>query len=143
MYDVLLMFHFLGLAMGVGTSISMLTLGRAFATLAPQERNAFFARTRGLARNGSIGLGLLIATGLGMLFARGVGVTFATAGGAFHAKLGLVVVLSGCLGYSQVLQKRLREAGGVGPAAGTLPKLGAVMLVASLAIMVLAVLAFH
>ncbi len=143
MYDVLLMVHFLGLAMGVGTSISMLTLGKAAQNLAPEERATFFARVGGLSRNGSIGLALLIASGLGLLFARGASTTFATAGGAFHTKLLLVVVLSGMLGYSQVLRKRLREAGGTGPAAAKLPKLGAGMLLVSLAIIVLAVLAFH
>ena len=142
MYDLLLMLHFIGLALGVGTSFAMLALGKSAATLDPPERLVFFKRIGGLSKNGSFGLLLLIATGLGMLFARGVGTTFATAGVAFHVKLTLVVVLAGCLGYSQVLQKRVRKEGG-GPALAILPKLGAAMLLLGLAIVAAAVVAFH
>ena len=85
-----------------------------------------------------------IATGIGMLLDRGVSVMFQLGGGAFHTKLALVLVLSGCLGYSQVLRKRMREGGAAaGSAAATLPKLGMAMLVLGLGIIVSAVLAFH
>jgi hypothetical protein len=143
MYDVLLMLHFIGLAMGVGTSFAMLTLGSTARKLPPEERGVFFGRVGGLAKNGSIGFLLLVATGLGMLFDRGVSVMFQVGGGAFHGKLALVVILAGCLGYSQVLRKRLRESGGTGPAAATLPKLGMAMLALGVGIVVTAVLAFH
>jgi hypothetical protein len=143
MYDVLLMLHFIGLAMGVGTSFAMLTLGGTARKLPPEERGIFFGRVGGLAKNGSIGFLLLVASGLGMLLDRGVSVMFQVGGGAFHAKLTLVVLLAGCLGYSQVLRKRLRESGGTGPAAATLPKLGMAMLFLGLGIIVSAVLAFH
>jgi alkylation response protein AidB-like acyl-CoA dehydrogenase len=51
----------------------------------------------------------------GMFFMRGPGAVMAAGGPAFHAKLTLVVILCGAVGYSQVLGKRAREAGG-GPA---------------------------
>jgi uncharacterized membrane protein SirB2 len=143
MYDALLMLHFIGLAMGVGTSFSLVTLGRVAATLEPAERAGFFGRVGALSKNGSIGLTLLIATGIGMMLDRGVSVMFQIGGGAFHTKLLLVVILAGCLGYSQVLRKRAREGKDGGRAMATLPKLGAFMLVLGLAIIVTAVLAFH
>lgn len=143
MYDVLLMLHFIGLAMGVGTSFAMLTLGSTARKLPPEERGVFFGRIGGLAKNGSIGFLLLIASGIGMLLERGASVMFRVGGGAFHVKLTLVVILAGALGYSQVLRKRLRESGGTGPAMSIVPKLGMAMLALGLGIIVTAVLAFH
>jgi uncharacterized membrane protein len=141
MYDLLLIFHFLGLALGVGTSFAMLTLGLATRGLSGEERAKFFGRATLLSKNGSIGFTLLILSGIGMLFAKGVSTVFAWGGGAFHTKLALVVVLAGCLGYSQVLVKRMRQ--GNQAALATLPKLGRVMLLLGVGIVITAVLAFH
>jgi len=141
-YLVLLMLHFLGLSLGVGTSFAFLRLGMASRDLPANERAAFMIRASAVAKNGGIGLGLSILSGLGLLFLRGVGAVFAAGGGAFHAKLTFVVLLAGVLGYSQVLTKRAREAGG-GPALATLPKVGAALLVLGLAVMVCAVIAFQ
>jgi MprA protease rhombosortase-interaction domain-containing protein len=137
------MLHFIGLAMGVGTSFAMLTLGSTARRLPPEESRIFFGRVGGLAKNGSIGFLLLVASGVGMLLDRGVSVMFQIGGGAFHVKLTLVLILAGLLGYSQVLRKRLREGGGAGPAAGTLPKVGMAMLALGVGIIVTAVMAFH
>ena len=143
MYDLLLMIHFIGLAMGVGTSFAMMTLGRVAASMEPAERATFFGRVGVLAKNSSIGLTLLIASGIGMLFDRGVSVMFTIGGPAFHAKLTLVVILAGCLGYSQVLRKRMREGKDPARAAAILPKLGQFMLLLGVAIIIAAVAAFH
>jgi hypothetical protein len=70
MYDVLLMLHFIGLAMGVGTSFAMLTLGSTARRLPPEERGVFFGRIGGLAKNGSIGFALLVASACGRAAAR-------------------------------------------------------------------------
>jgi uncharacterized membrane protein len=141
MYDLLLILHFLGLALGVGTSFAMLTLGLASQDLQGEERGKFFRRVAVLGKNGSIGFTLLILSGLGMLFDKGVSTVFAWGGGAFHAKLALVVVLAGCLGYSQVLAKRMRN--GDQAAMAALPKLGRVMLLLGVGTVTAAVLAFH
>jgi uncharacterized membrane protein len=84
----------------------------------------------------------LILSGLALLFTRGVSTVFGSGGGAFHAKLTLVVVLVGVFGYSQVLVKRIREKQDMA-AAATAQKLGPVMLLLSIGIVVCAVLAFH
>lgn len=142
MQDFLLIIHFLGLALGVGTSLAMARLGSATKNLAPAERAQFFRHAMSLSKNGSLGLLLLIASGLGFLLTRGFSSVFVAGGPAFHVKLTLVVVLSGLLGYSQVLIKRIREK--QDPAAmATMAKLGPAMLLTGLAILVCAVLAFH
>jgi hypothetical protein len=143
MYDLLLMTHFIGLALGVGTSFAMLALGRVASTLPAPEQAVFFGRVGVLAKNGSIGFALLIASGIGMLLDRGVSVMFAIGGGAFHAKLALVVILAGCLGYSQVLRKRMREGKDPEKIAKVLPKLGSFMLLLGVSTVITAVAAFH
>lgn len=140
-YLTLLFLHFIGLALGVGTSFAMARLGAASSDLPPEERSKFMLKASVLGKNGSAGLGLLILTGLGMMLWRGVGEVMSWGGGAFHAKLTLVVVLCGVFGYAQVVQKKARRAGG-GPLMAKLPKLGAVMLLLSIAIVATAVAAF-
>jgi uncharacterized membrane protein len=139
MYLVLLIIHFLGLAMGVGTSFAMLTLGIASKNMEPAERGKFMMRASVLGKNGSIGFTLLILSGLGMGFMRGFGNVFAWGGGAFHAKLTLVVIMAGLIGYLQVLMKRARESGTPNP---TIPKVGAALLVLGIGVVTCAVLAF-
>lgn len=142
MYDFLLILHFLGLALGVGASFAFFTLGIATKDLAPAERLELMKRTASISKNGSIGLALLIVSGLGFLLTRGVSAVFAWGGPAFHAKLTLVVLLCGFVGYSQVLMKRVRT-GSDPSAAVRLPKIGRVMLFLSVSIVICAVLAFH
>jgi uncharacterized membrane protein len=142
MQDTLLILHFLGLALGVGTSFAMMRLGMALRDAPAAERGQVMKYALSISKNGGAGLGLLILSGLGMLFTRGVSTVFASGGPAFHVKLLLVVILSGLLGYSQVLVKRMREKQDPA-AAATLQKVGPVMLFTGLGIIVSAVLAFH
>ena len=141
LYLSLLFLHFLGLALGVGTSFAMLRLGAAAQDLSQEERVKFMLRTSAVAKNGGIGLGLLILSGLAMLFVRGFSEVMAWGGGAFHAKLALIVVFIGLFGYMQTVLKKVRDAGG-GPLMARLPKLGAALLVLGLLIMLCAVIAF-
>jgi uncharacterized membrane protein len=141
LYLSLLFLHFLGLALGVGTSFAMIQLGKAASDLAPEERVKFMLRASAVGKNGGIGLGLLILSGLAMLSVRGVSEVMAWGGGAFHAKLALVVIFIGLFGYMQTVLKKVRVAGG-GPHMAKLPKLGAALLVLGLLIMLTAVIAF-
>jgi uncharacterized membrane protein len=141
LYLSLLFLHFLGLALGVGTGFAMFTLGAATRELPAEERAKFMLRAGALRKNGSGGLGLLLLTGLGMFFLRGPKETFAWGGGAFHAKLTLIVILIGVFGYMQSVLKKVREAGG-GPLMAKLPMLSVINLVLSVGIMICAVLAF-
>jgi hypothetical protein len=141
LYSSILFLHFIGLALGLGTSFAMLTLGAAARELAPEERGKFMLRVSALRKNGSYGLGLLILTGLAMFIWRGPAAVFAWGGGAFHLKLTLVVILIGFFGYMQVLTKKIREAGG-GPLLAKVPKISMIMLGLSVAIVAAAVAAF-
>ena len=141
MYEFLLITHFVGLAMGVGTSFAGMALGIASKDLPPAERAQFMQRAAAIGKNGSIGLGLLILCGLGMWYSRGFGLVMSWGGPAFHAKLTLVVILIGLFGYMQVLQKKAREGGGAQVLA-KIPKLGAAMLLLGVGIIVAAVIAF-
>lgn len=141
LYLSILFLHFIGLALGVGTSFAMLTLGAAARDLSLEERSKFMLRVSALRKNGSYGLGLLILTGVAMLVLRGPAAVFAWGGGAFHLKLTLVVILIGFFGYVQVLTKKIRLAGG-GPLMAKLPKLSLIMLGLSVAIVASAVAAF-
>jgi len=142
MNDFLKIVHMLGLALGVGAGFAMLTLGMASSDLTPDERSKFMLRATAVSKNGSIGFGLLVLSGIAFLLVRGPGVIMRWGGPAFHAKLTLVVVFAGVLGYFQVLLKRARRAGG-GPALQSAAKLGRVLLLLGVSIVVCAVLAFH
>ena len=142
MYDALLIVHFIGLALALGTSFALLALGVATRDMEPQARAQFALRALALSRNGSMGLVLLIASGVGMLIVRGVGPMMALGGGTFHAKLLLVLVLAGLLGRLQVLIKRARQAQG-GPALLQIPVIGRFMMFVGLSVVILAVLSFH
>ena len=141
LYLSILFLHFIGVALGVGTSFAMLTLGAAARDLAPEERGKFMMRVSALRKNGSYGLALLLLSGIAMLVLRGPAAVFAYAGGAFHLKLTLVAILLGFFGYMQVLTKKIRLAGG-GPLMAKLPKLSLIILVLSVAIVACAVAAF-
>jgi hypothetical protein len=142
MQDLFLIIHFIGLAMGVGTSFAMLRIGIAAKELAPPERVQLFRQVMSISKNGSVGLGLLIVSGLCMLFTRGVATVFGSGGMAFHIKLTLVLVLAGLLGVSQVRIKRFREKQDAESLANV-AKLGPPMMLTGLGIVVAAVLAFH
>lgn len=142
MYSVLLFLHFIGLGLGVGTGFASLALGIATRDLPPAERVAFMLRASAIGKNGSVGLLLLILTGLGMTAMRGFPETFAWGGGAFHTKLGLVVVFCGLYGYLQSLVARAKREGG-GPAMAKIPRVSPILLATSLAIVACAVVAFH
>ena len=71
LYLSLLFLHFIGLALGVGTSFAMLTLGAATKDLPSDERTKFMLRAGALRKNGSIGLALLILSGLALFMLQG------------------------------------------------------------------------
>jgi len=142
MQDTLLIIHFFGLALGVGTGFALARLGSALRDAPVADRGLVMKYALSISKNGGLGLGLLILSGLAMLFTRGVSTVFASGGMAFHIKLLLVVIMAGLVGFSQVQVKRLREK--KDPAAlATLQKIGPVITFTGVAIVICAVLAFH
>jgi hypothetical protein len=63
MRDVMLIVHFIGLTMALGTGFANLFLGIAAAKLEPSERGSFMSKTMILMRMGHIGIGLLLISG--------------------------------------------------------------------------------
>jgi uncharacterized membrane protein len=63
MRDLMLIVHFIGLSMSLGTGFANLFLGMAAAKLEPAERGKFMSRTMILMRMGHTGLGLLLVSG--------------------------------------------------------------------------------
>jgi len=59
----MLILHFIGLAMGVGTSIGFMFLGIAGSKLEQEEAKKFMINSFALSRMGHIGITLLIITG--------------------------------------------------------------------------------
>lgn len=64
MREIMLHIHFIGLAMGVGTSFAFMFLGMASAKMEASESLKFRLNTFALSRMGHIGLALLILSGL-------------------------------------------------------------------------------
>lgn len=146
MKDLLLVVHFVGLALGLGTGFAMMRLGASTKDLDPAERGKFMGRVLVLSKNGSWGLALLIASGLALFFTGGGMTLFRVAGWPFHTKLTLVAILIVAFGVMQMTIAKLRKAA-PGPEAqaiaARLPKIGAVTTLTSLLIVVMAVLSFH
>jgi uncharacterized membrane protein len=63
MRDIMLITHFIGLAMALGTGFANLFLGIAASKLEPAERGKFMSNTMILMRMGHTGLGLLLLSG--------------------------------------------------------------------------------
>jgi uncharacterized membrane protein len=133
--------HFIGLALGVGTSFALLALGASARELPAEERTKFMLRAEALRKNGAYGLGLLVLSGVGILLVRGPAEVMRYGGAFFHLKLTLVIILAGVFGYTQSVAKKVRLAGG-GPLMAKLPTLGRVVLLLGVAIVASAVAAF-
>jgi uncharacterized membrane protein len=143
MYSLLLITHFIGLAMGVGTGFAMFTLGLAARTLPPADRAAFMIRASVLGRVGAIGLVLLIVSGFLLMYQRGGPMAvLALGGGMLHVKLTLVAVLVVLVGFMHSQIARAKRAGG-GPSMPRLAMLGNLTLLVGILTTVFAVLAFH
>jgi uncharacterized membrane protein len=139
MRDLMLILHFVGLAMGVGTGFALLRIGFSTRNLSPAERGPLFQKISVLRLNAYTGLALLILSGLGLLWVQpGL---FSAGGGFFQAKLLLVAVMLVVVGITHTLLGKAKRAGGPPPA--ILPKLGNLNFTLGLLVVALAVLAFH
>jgi hypothetical protein len=138
---ILLILHFLGLAMGLSASFGNMVMAGLIAKAAPAERPVLGRFPPAISRVAHMGLGLLWITGLTMLYTRWGG--FANLGNMpwqFHLKLTLVVILSGLVGYLSALMRRVQK--GDTAAMATIQKVGPLAFVLVLAIVTCAVFAF-
>ena len=139
---ILFVLHFLGLAMGLSVSFSHMVLGVLMAKAAPAEKAVLGRFPPLMSRVGNIGLALLWLSGLGLVQFKWGG--FANIGSMpwqFHAKLTLVIILSGLIGFLQAQQRRLAPGDAAGMA--RLQTLGKVAFLVAVTIVIFAVMAFE
>lgn len=109
---ILLMLHFLGLAMGLSVSFSGMVLQGLMAKAAPPERAVLARFPPRIVIVGHAGLGLLWATGLTLVFTKWGG--FGALPWQFHVKLTAVVLLTITVGY---ITSQMKKSAAGDPAA--------------------------
>ncbi|MEZ4804456.1 MAG: hypothetical protein R2852_02935 [Bacteroidia bacterium] len=139
MKETMLIIHFIGLAMGIGTSFAFMFLGIAAAKMEKEEAQAFTLKTLSISTMGHIGLTLLIISGIYLILPfRSMLMDMPL----LMTKLGLVVVLAALIGILSSTAKKARQ----GNAEQHLKKmegLGKVSMLVGLTIIVLATFQFH
>ncbi len=137
--DIMLIVHFIGLAMGVGTSIAFIFIGMAASKMEPQDAMKFQGNAFILSRMGHIGITLLVLSGGYM-----VSEYWDQMGEmpALMAKLTLVLVL---IVLIIVVTRTAKKAKATGDPAlvRRLKTLGPISMLVGLTIIVLAVASFH
>ena len=139
MRDVMLILHFIGLAMGLGTSFAHMFLGMAAAKMPKEEALQFTLKTFAISKMGHIGLVLLVVTGLYMVHPF---ISNLPNMPLLIAKLVLVLVLGALIGIIGSNAKKALK----GNAEAHLKKietLGKFSFLVAMAIVVLAVKVFH
>ncbi len=139
MREPVLILHFLGLAMGVGSGLAFLVMGMATGKMEPARRAEVLLSLFPIARMGQYGLLLLVLTG-GYMMTPYWGILGSTP--LLIAKLSLVLVLGAVIGINSSLARKARK----GNPEVYLPRmamLGRVALLTSITIVVLAVLVFR
>ncbi len=138
MKDAMLITHFIGLAMGLGTSIAFMILGMASSKMEEDEGKKFMVKALALSKMGNIGITLLVISGLYLI------TNYWKVLGDYPlliTKLALVLVLGALLGMISAKARRAK--------AGNLDELdkirpfGMLALLTALSIVVIAVLQFH
>lgn len=139
MKDIMLIIHFLGIAMGVGTSFAYLFLGIASSKMSKEEGQKFILNSSSLSMMGHIGLGLLFLSGGALMTpywkALGTMPLLAT-------KLVLFLVLGALLGIISSATRKAK-AGDTDAQLKKVSNLGKITFIISITIVVLAVLTFH
>jgi hypothetical protein len=136
--EVVLILHFLGLAMGFSVSIGNIVMLNVMAKSAPAERAVLGRFPPAISKVGRAGLGLLWATGLTMLYTRWNGLSGMP--WQFHVKLTAVVLLTLTVIYLGRLEHRIQR--GDAAAAAQIQVFGKVASACALLAVIFAVLAF-
>jgi uncharacterized membrane protein len=139
MREFALITHFIGLAMGLGTSIGFIFLGIAGAKLEPEERKKFMTNVFILSNMGKIGIVLLVLSGGYLL-----GSSWSMLGEMplFVAKLILVLVLITLVVIINTINARAQKGKGLANLKYIRP-LGMISVLIGIAIVSLAVIAFE
>lgn len=137
--EVLLVLHFLGLAMGLSVSFANMVMAMIIGRATLPDRAVLLRFPPAMSRVGKIGLTLLWGTGLLMFVQRGT--SFGAMPWQFHAKLTAVVLLTLLVGYITVLEGQVRR--GDARAAARIATVGKGTLLMAVTAVIFAVLTFH
>lgn len=135
---LLIVLHFLGLAMGFSVAFGNIVMARLIAAAPPSEKPVLGRFGPAITRVGDVGIALLWVTGLTLVYTRWNGFDFMP--WQFHAKLAAVVVLTVSIGYGHVLMRQARQ--GDASAAARLPLVGKLNMTMALLAVVFAVWSF-
>ncbi len=138
MRDAMLITHFIGLTMGLGTSFANLFLGLASAQLPPDEAGKFRVYTMALTKMGHIGITLLILSGFYLI----------TPYWSILGEMPLLIIKLAMVGILVILISVITRYGGQIKRgnmsnAHLIPSLGKITLITALLIVVIAVSIFH
>ncbi len=139
MRDVMLIIHFIGLAMGIGTSLAFMFLGIASSKMDKPDAVKFTLNSFALMTMGHIGLTLLVVSGIFLLTPYWSNLSEMP---LLIAKLILVLILGALIGMITANAKKAK----LGDAESHLQKiapLGKMSLLVGITIVILAVLIFH
>ncbi len=139
MREAMLIVHFIGLAMGLGTSLAFMFLGMASAKMEPVEAGKFRLNVLSLSRMGHIGLALLIISG-GYLMTPFWGMLASSP--LLITKLILVLLLAVLIGVIGVYARKAKQ-GEPEMHLKKIEPIGKITLLITLAIVILAVYFFH
>lgn len=104
---ILLMLHFVGLAMGLSVGFANMTMMSLINKAAPTEKPILGRFPLAMTRVGNTGLVILLITGLAMVFTRYQG--FGALPKTFHVKLAAVGLLTITVGYINYLKMKIMK----------------------------------
>ena len=107
MIRLLLILHFLGLAMGLAVPLANIVMSGLIAGATPPEKGVLGRFPMRMSRVGYIGLTTLWVTGVSMVFAKYGG--FAALPRTFFIKLTAVALLTVTVAYAFTLERRIRK----------------------------------
>ncbi|HEY5826335.1 MAG TPA: hypothetical protein VIT44_18325 [Cyclobacteriaceae bacterium] len=139
MREPMLILHFVGLTMGLGTGFAHAFLGMATAKMSPDEVVKFRVHSLVLGRMGTIGIGLLIVSGLYLITPYW---SVLTSMPLLMLKLALVILLVVLITMINSLTKKAIQ-GNAAEYLKKMEKLGKMTLPIGLIIIILAVYIFH
>ncbi len=136
--DIMLILHFIGIAMAVGTGFAQMFLGIAASKMG-EEAPKFMLKTLYLRNMGRIGLILLILSGLFLMTPYW---TVVLSQHILLTKLVLVAFIIVLFGMIEANAARAIQENG-GPSLLRLRKIGPLLLLTSLLVIIIAVMYFH
>ncbi|MHB1278568.1 MAG: hypothetical protein ACYC1Q_09220 [Bacteroidia bacterium] len=139
MREFILIIHFIGLAMGLGTSFGFMFLGIAASKMENTDRMKFQLNAMALSRMGHIGLTLLVISGIFLMTPYW---SVLPSSPVLIAKLMLVLVLGALIGIITSIGKKAAQ-GDMEVQLKKMQPFGQIALLTSLTIVVLAVYFFR